>query len=270
MMSTLFVAWQQPDSKEWIPVAKLEHRNGIYYFSYTQGVYRAKQFRPFSGMTQVGATYESVHLFPLFSNRLISKSRPEFSDYLRWLGLDDTGDNPMAMLALTGGIRGTDSIELFQPPVVAPTDHRYQLDFFVRSLSHMPKSTIDHIGTMKKGDRLCLMQDGQNDFDHLAIALRSDKPAVLLGYCPKYYAKDLGVLLVNRDCGLEVKVKCVNLDAPLNMRLLCTVSASVPPYFAPLETERDFQPVTGDVPVEWRELTSDLGKTFPTLSVFSD
>jgi hypothetical protein len=268
MMNTLFVAWQQPDSKEWIPVAKLEHRNGMYCFSYTQGVYRAKQFRPLGGMSTLGATYESPNLFPLFSNRLISKSRPEFNDYLRWLGLADAADNPMAMLALTGGIRGTDSIELFQPPVV--TAGRYQLDFFVRSLSHMPKATIDHIGTMKKADRLRLMRDEQNEFDNLAIALRSDNPAVLLGYCPKYYAKDLGVLLTNKDCGLDVKVKCVNLDAPLNMRLLCTVSASVPHYFAPLESEHDFQPFTGEVPAEWRELTNDLHRNFPALSVFNN
>lgn len=265
MMNTLFVAWQQPDSKEWIPVAKLEHVNGIYCFSYTQGVYRAKQFRPFGGMSQLDAVYESPNLFPLFSNRLISKSRPEFQDYLRWLGLSNTADKPMAMLALTGGIRRTDSIELFQPPMVT-TSGQYQVEFFVRSLSHMPKAIIEQIGDMAKGERLYLMNDCQNDFDHLAIAVRSNKPASLLGYCPKYYAKDLGVLLANQDCELEVRVKCINLDAPLNMRLLCSVTAKVPPHFAPLEKELDFQPVTGEAPVNWRELTNNLEDTFPRLS----
>lgn len=262
MMNTLFVAWQQPDSKEWIPVAKLEHANGIYCFSYTQGVYRAKQFRPFSGMSQLDSVYKSPQLFPLFANRLINKSRPEFKDYLRWLGLPDAADNPMAMLALTGGIRGTDSIELFQPPAVT-AEGKYQLEFFVRSLSHMPKAIIEQIGEMVKGERLYLMNDSQNDFDRLAIAVRSNKPASLLGYCPKYYAKDLGVLLANRDCGLEVRVKCINLDAPLNMRLLCSVTANVPPHFAPLETEQDFQSVTGEEPVDWHELNNNLEDNFP-------
>lgn len=264
-MNTLFVAWQQPDSKEWIPVAKLEYVNGIYCFSYTQGVYRAKQFRPFSGMAKLDAIYESPNLFPLFSNRLISKSRPEFKDYLRWLGLSTTTDNPMAMLALTGGIRSTDSIELFQPPVVT-ADGQYHLEFFVRSLSHMPKTIIEQIGGMTKGERIYLMNDSQNDFDQLAIAVRSKNPAALLGYCPKYYAKDLGVLLGDRDCGLEVRVKCVNTDAPLNMRLLCSAIAKVPANFAPLETESDFQPLSGDAPVNWRELTKNLEDTFPQFS----
>jgi hypothetical protein len=257
MMSTLFVAWQQPDSGEWIPVAKLERRGGLYCFSYTQGVFRAKGFQPFSGMRKLNVVYESPKLFPLFSNRLISKSRPEFKDYVRWLGLPDMENDPMAMLALTGGIRGTDSIELFHPPVVTEQGH-YQLKFFARSLSHLPKATVDHIATMKEGDRLYLMKDGQNDFDPLALAMRTDTPACLIGYCPKYYARDLGALLVNPEGNVEVQVKCVNLDAPLNMRLLCSVTANVPASFSPLDMENDFQPIIGDVPAEWLELTARL------------
>ncbi len=262
MMNILFVAWQQPDSREWIPVAKLEHVNGIYSFTYTQGVFRAKQFRPFSGMSYLDAVYESPQLFPLFANRLISKSRPEFKDHLRWLGLPEAIDSPMEMLALTGGIRNTDSIELFQPPVVI-AGRQYNLDFFVRSLSHMPKAAIERIGDMAAGEKLCLMNDSQNDFDRLAIALRSNKPAFMLGYCPKYYAKALGVLLANSESGLNARVKCVNLDAPLNMRLLCSVTAAVPHDFTPLEMERDFQPVTAAVPIEWQELNARLDDTFP-------
>ncbi|MYM72147.1 DNA-binding protein [Duganella sp. FT134W] len=262
-MSTLFVAWQQPDNGEWIPVAKLDRRDGVYRFSYTQGVARAKDFQPFSGMRQLNVTYESPSLFPLFANRLISKSRPEFKDYLRWLGMSDMADDPMAILALTGGIRGTDSIELFQPPVVSSDGH-YQVDFFARSLSHLPKPAVEHIGTMHKGDRLFLMRDGQNDFDPLALALRTATPSYFLGYCPKYYVRDLGVLLANPECNLQVHVKCVNLDAPLNMRLFCSASATVPAIFSPLGRESDFQPITGDAPTKWEELSAGLTAAFQT------
>lgn len=263
MMSTLFVALQQPDNGEWIPVAKLDRRDGVYRFSYTQGVTRAKDFQPFSGMRHLNVTYESPSLFPLFANRLISKSRPEFKDYLRWLGLSDTADDPMAILALTGGIRGTDSIELFQPPVVS-TDGHYEVDFFARSLSHLPKPAVEHIGTMHKGDRLFLMRDGQNDFDPLALALRTGTPSYFLGYCPKYYVQDLGVLLANPECDLQVHVKCVNLDAPLNMRLLCSASAIVPQIFSPLGRERDFQPMTSDTLAKWQELSAGANTAFQT------
>jgi hypothetical protein len=256
MMNRIFVAWQQPDSREWIPVAKLEYSNGIYAFSYTQGIFRAKEFRQFSGMSKVDVVYESPRLFPLFANRVISKSRPEFKDYLRWLGLSDMEEDPMAILSLTGGIRGTDSIELFQPPTV--TDEGvYKLEFFARSLSHLPSFAIDRIATMERGELICLMKDMQNDFDPQAVAMRTGTPSVFLGYCPKYYAQDLGTLLSSPECDLTVKVKCVNLDAPSNMRLLCSVTATVPKDFSPLNKERDFLPVVG-IPAEWSQLTTSL------------
>lgn len=255
-MSTLFVAWQQPHSKEWIPVAKLDHNGSTYAFSYTQGIFRAKDFRQFSGMQNVEAVYESPRLFPLFANRLISKSRPEFKDYLRWLGLSDMDEDPMAILALTGGIRGTDSIELFQPPAVSEQG-QYRLEFFARSLSHLPQQAVERIGLLKQGERIFLMRDPQNDFDEQAVAMRTGTPSWFLGYCPKYYAQDLGILLGNPECNLQVTVKCVNLDAPSNMRLLCSVTASVPSAFTPLSKERDFLPVDG-IPREWESLTTSL------------
>ncbi|MEV4778615.1 HIRAN domain-containing protein [Burkholderia sp. LMU1-1-1.1] len=259
-MSTLFVAWQQPDSKEWIPVAKLEHNGGTYAFSYTQGIFRAKDFRQFSGMQSVEAVYESPRLFPLFANRLISKSRPEFKDYLRWLGLSDMDEDPMAILALTGGIRGTDSIELFQPPAVSKQG-QYYLEFFARSLSHLPLPAVERIGMLEKGERIYLMRDPQNEFDEQAVAMRTGTPSWFLGYCPKYYAQDLGTLLGNPECDLQVTVKCVNLDAPSNMRLLCSVTAKVPRVFTPLSKERDFLPVDG-IPQEWKSLTTTLDGIF--------
>lgn len=256
-MNTLFVAWKQPDSREWIPVAKLERRENRYFFSYTRGVYRAKSFQPFSRMDRLDAVYESSSIFPLFANRLISKSRPEFKDYLRWLGLTSMQDDELSMLALTGGIRGTDSIELFQPPAISETGE-YKVEFFVRSLSHFPKQAITHIANFAPGDKLFLMRDCQNDFDPLALAIRSGNPPVLVGFCPKYYAQDLGELLSKSGRDMEIKVKCVNADAPLNMRLLCSVSAIAPGDFSPLAETTDFQPIAGTVPQGWQQLSSSL------------
>lgn len=122
-MTQLYVAWKQPDSGEWIPVARLARTtSGSYRFNYTQGAYRASDFFPFSGLERMDVVYESATLFPMFSNRLISKSRPEYADYLRWLGLAGGGKDPMAMLALTGGIRGICDCAVASP-------HRYRPAF---------------------------------------------------------------------------------------------------------------------------------------------
>lgn len=241
-MKKLFVAWRQPDSGEWIPVACLEQKqSGNFRFYYTQGAYRASNFFPFGGLERLEVVYESARLFPIFSNRLISKSRPEFKDYLRWLGLTERGEDPISMLALTGGIRGTDSIELFQPPEISDTGE-YRVDFFTRSLSFLPPETISMIESLHKGTKLFLMRDSQNTYDPFALTLRTDKPIIFVGFCPKYYAKDLGKLLENADSKLDITVKCVNQDAPLNMRLLCSVTAKPSTDFFALGEEEDFKP----------------------------
>ena len=161
------------------------------------------------------------------------------------------------MLALTGGVRGTDSIELFQSPAVTGNGI-YTLEFYVRSLCHLPRAKVDNIETLNKGDKLFLMKDDQNSFEALALAVRTDTPAWFVGYCPKYYAEDLSVLLANKNSGLEVHVKCVNVDAPLNMRLLCSVTATVPSVFSPLGNANDFQPIISEDPDEWQQLTVSL------------
>lgn len=255
-MSTLFVAWQEPLSKEWIPVARLEHDGGVYRFSYTQGALRVKGFQPFGRMDSLNGVYESESLFPLFSNRVISRSRPEFKDFLRWLDLPETADDPMSILSLTGGIRGTDDIELFAPPTIGKNGE-YQLTFFSRGIRHLSKEAIQLIGSLKAGSRLYVMQDRQNDVDNLALALRSGDPVVFAGYCPKYYANDLRLLL-DSACDLEVRVKVLNSDAPLNMRLLCSVNAKISNKISLLANDSDFCPVIDSIRSQWQGLSLEL------------
>ena len=81
-MKVLYLAWQDPDQRNWVPVGKLSFENGFYHFVYTQGAKKFPNFVPFGRMTDLYATYESKELFPLFANRLLSKSRPEYKDFL--------------------------------------------------------------------------------------------------------------------------------------------------------------------------------------------
>jgi len=62
--------------------------------------------------------YESNDLFPLFKNRLLKESRPDYEAYLRWSGFDtDNPPAPIVVLGVTEGIRQTDAIEVFPCPV---------------------------------------------------------------------------------------------------------------------------------------------------------
>ncbi len=71
-----------PDSMGWRPVVgELQHDDDLYRFWYTSGA-RKPGFRPFAQMEQLDQVYESETLFPLFANRLLSESRPEYEAYL--------------------------------------------------------------------------------------------------------------------------------------------------------------------------------------------
>ncbi len=57
-------------------------------------------------MRQLDQIYESEALFPLFANRLLSASRPEYEAYLRWSGFNaDDPPDPILVLGVTEGIR---------------------------------------------------------------------------------------------------------------------------------------------------------------------
>ena len=42
-------------------------------------------------MRDLHGVYESAVLFPLFANRLLSKTRPEYRDFLAWLDVPEHG-----------------------------------------------------------------------------------------------------------------------------------------------------------------------------------
>ena len=115
-MSALFVAYRggAPQHGGWGPVGRLEHDGGLYRFCYTRGASTLPGFRPFSQMEDLSQVYESEELFPLFDNRLLSPSRPEYEAFLRWGGFDPNNPpDPIAILGVTEGIRQTDQVEVF-------------------------------------------------------------------------------------------------------------------------------------------------------------
>lgn len=250
-MKILYVAWQNTETREWTPVAMLMKDNNGYTLRYTQGAKRCNNFTGLGRMVELDKKYFSNELFPFFANRVISKSRPEYKKYLKWLGLTDITDDPMTILSVTGGLRATDSFELVQPP--RKEDEALKLEFFPRGLRHMPPSTLDTIASLKKGDRLYLVRDIQNSHDEFALLLRTDDPKILIGYVPKYYCPGLVRLLVNSSKNVAVEVLQVNQDAPLDMRLLCSLTTPWSDNFQLLESDNDFLPWSTGAAIEASE-----------------
>jgi hypothetical protein len=51
-MKTLYVAWQDPETRAWSPVARLGYQEGAYHFEYTNGA-KNKRFVPFGRLKEL-------------------------------------------------------------------------------------------------------------------------------------------------------------------------------------------------------------------------
>lgn len=235
-MKALFVAYQDSVSRTWMPVARLTHDGHLYHFAYTKGAKELPNFVPFGRMDELSAEYVSEQIFPLFANRLLPKSRPEYKEYLKWLGLSDVDHSALDELARTGGIRATDSLELI--PCPEPTSaNQYEVFFFCRGLNYLPEVSQAKSLTLNKGERLYLLQDIQNSSDEMALLLRTNDPVTLVGYVPRYYSAEFTrlVSLVGKD-DVRVTVERVNPDAPVQYRILCKLTAPWPTQFQPCQS----------------------------------
>ena len=243
-MNALLVAARSADpaKESWSPIGRLQFEAGTYRFVYTQGARTARGFAPFTGMEKLDEVYESDKLFPVFENRLLSKSRPEYDAYLRWSGFSPAAQpDPLAILGVTEGIRQTDMIEVFPCPL-PDEEGGYRSSFFLHGLRHMPEAAKARVMALKPDERLYPMLDFCNPTDGNAVALRAENERVLLGYVPRYLAHDVWKLHQNSGAELmQVFVNRVNHDAPLQQRLLCRMHARWPAGFEPCSGE-EFQP----------------------------
>jgi hypothetical protein len=130
-------------------VARLSNQDGVYRFEYTKGA-KNQRFVPFGRMTELDQVYYFRELFPLFKNRLLAKSRPEYRAYLDWLGVGVETQDPMLLLARSGGARGTDLLEVFPQPE-ANAEGEHELYFFSHGLHHQSAATLARINRYKRG-----------------------------------------------------------------------------------------------------------------------
>ena len=239
-MKTLYVAWQNPD-RSWLPVGKLTFDGEEYQFSYTKGAGKSANFIPFRLMSNFNTVYKSTDLFPLFANRLMSESRPEYRDFVDWLALRQNEADPIALLGRSEGVRGTDSITVFPHPE-KDEKGEFRLHFFSHGIRYFGDQAVQRVNTLNPADPLYLMTDPQNQYDRWAIALRTDDPATVVGYCPRYLTQDFHVVLNLGESTTRVSVERVNLNAPIQFRLLCSLSAKWPNGFEPCSSEL-YQPI---------------------------
>lgn len=151
MIQMLFLARYDRGSGRWFPIGRLSFVNGHYEFEYVEG---ARSAHPLVSFPDLDVKYVSPVLFPVFANRVMSPNRPDFADYLTWLGLDASNAHPMMLLARSGGRRITDSLRVIPFPEGRPGEV-YETYFFAgedefllspQSVAEYLRSEIEKVG----------------------------------------------------------------------------------------------------------------------------
>lgn len=248
-MTTLYLAWQDPVGRAWLTIGRLTANGGEYAFVYTRGAERARSehnFHPLRQFPSLDEVYESDELFPLFSNRVLSPRRPDYDDFVTRLNAPEDRDDPIALLARSGGRRATDSLEVFPCPT-RDEGGQYHIHFFAHGLRHLPDASAERVKELKPGERLVLVPEPENPVDSHAILLCTIETvpgdAVIVGYCPRYLTHDAFEVTGDRLQKVHVEVERVNPPpAPLQLRLLCNLTAPWDDRFRPYATE-DYEPI---------------------------
>ncbi len=247
-MKSLFLAWQAPN-RAWFPVGRLDadvaqHR---YHFGYTKGATQAERtvgFKPLPAFPAFDRTYESSELFPLFQNRVLDPGRKDFDAYLASLDLAPSEADPMEILAVSGGERQTDSLEVF-PRIQSRPDGAFSCRFFVHGWRHMPAVSQQRARTLQAGEALGVSLELTNPVAPVAILLTTSD-YTFLGWTPRYLVPDL-LKAISQKPAVTARVVRVNAsEVPANRRVLVELTGTLPPGLQPMSSE-EFQPLVASL-----------------------
>lgn len=256
-MNTLFVAWNELPSHAWFPIGRLTSDGNSYQFAYTAGAIVAQRqcgFKPLWSFPDWDKVYESPELFSVFSNRLLRPSRPDYPDFLQWLNLSQSENNPLLLLARSGGQRVTDRLEVFPSPEV-DEDGLCHFHFFARELQHLPQKSLNLIDRLQPGDllRAVEIEHIENGYIRRSLSL-STVDGSRVGNCPKYLLESDFLRLYQEPERVQIVVDQVNLSpAPQAFRLLCHLA---------VQGGRGFQPFSSSL---YQPILSELAATGATI-----
>lgn len=245
-MKTLFLAWQTPGaSRAWFPVGRLDAdvAHSHYSFKYINGALRAQEevgFQPLLAFPEFSKCYEADELFPLFKNRVLDPKRKDFEEYLHLLDMKPGQADPIEILALTGGERQTDSLEVF-PKIDRQPDNTFNCTFFLHGLRHVSESGQKRAEKLMADEVLRVAVELNNPATRLAIQLATEDYQIV-GWTPRYLVEDI-LKLVNTYQAIQARVLRVNeIDAPIARRVMVQLTGKLPDAYEPMSSDL-FQPI---------------------------
>lgn len=229
---SLIVAWQNPQSRLIASVGVLEHGLEFgYRFRYLRRAINVEGFLPFLSFPDWERTYTSQRLFPMFSQRIMSPRRPDFSEFLRQLHLSENA-TPWEQLARSEGRSTGDTVQVFPIPAVRP-DGATTCRFLVHGIRYV---TSGQLPPLALGEPLTLRNEPENpvNTDAALVCTERGEP---LGYVPDLLLEHLRVLQATAP--VELRVEHTNgPEAPMHLRLLARLDGRAPGGYQPMSGSR--------------------------------
>ncbi|MGH9426694.1 MAG: DNA-binding protein, partial [Terriglobia bacterium] len=195
-MKTLYLAWQDSlHTRSWYPIGRLDAdlSQPLFSFGYTRGAMEAHEragLEPLDSFPDFRERYESRELFPLFRNRVLSHERVDFREYLKFLDLQPENADPMEILAVSGGERQTDSLEVF-PKVEPAKDGGFRCRFFLHGWRHISSAAQARLEGLTPGGALQVAVELNNTVTTLALLVLTPDDCQMIGWAPRYLVSDL-------------------------------------------------------------------------------
>ncbi len=247
-MKTLFVAWQdKANTRAWYPIGRLDAviARSRFEFKYTQGAEIARQragLEPLDAFPDFHKIYKSSELFPLFRNRILGEGREDFKDYIQQLGLDPQHASPLEILALTGGERQTDNLEVF-PKTVRRKNGEFACKFFLHGWRHVNAAAQERLMKLQSGEHLRVAIELNNPVTVLAVQLETPDDYHMIGWTPRYLVKDLFQAICESPNDIRATVVKVNpTPAPSKQRVLIEIKGRWAVSYEPMSAP-EFQPL---------------------------
>ena len=246
--NTLFLAWQdkharqdKPATRAWFPVGRLDvnRDRSEYYFGYTRGAKTAAKqsgFVPLYDFPEFEQRYTANYLFPLFQNRVMTRRRKSFHQYLELLGIDDPAPAPFEILAVDGGYRVTDDFQVF-PRIEKGEDGAFRCRFFLHGWRHTTTEAQKRIERLQPRERLSLAIELTNPSAPLAVQLQT-VDYYMIGWAPRYLVLDLVKAMAHTPGEYDARVVKVNPPGTsLKQRVLIELGGRWPKEHEPMSSK---------------------------------
>lgn len=232
----LLVVWQQPSTRAMIPVGILTFDGETYAFEYLPNVGHVAEFRPLLGFRDLSKRYESGELFPLFHERVMDPTRPDFVRVLDELSLDPASATPWEQLVRSGGSSEGDTLQV--TPLPRESKGGWSCTALAAGVRYLAKKTVRTTAGQTRlysdvalealldglvpGQPLRIIAEVGNDYnpDAQLFFTEHDDP---IGYVPDWLAK-LTAPCLQDGTSVQAVVERVNgLSAGWHLRVLVTL-----------------------------------------------